>query len=76
MVKMMQSYLLKEIRDRQTELLEQAVIEPVLLLKDSQPKYVAQIAKDCDDGTRRDRPLANDNPGRTRSSLAAGKINS
>jgi len=35
------------------------VIEPVLLLEGSQPKYVAQIAKNFDDGTRRDRPLAN-----------------
>lgn len=43
---MMQSYPLKEIRDRQTELLEQAAIEPILLIEGSQPKYVVLSAQE------------------------------
>ncbi|MGQ9870551.1 prevent-host-death protein [Leptodesmis sp.] len=43
----MQSYPLKEIRDRQQELLEQAEVEPVFLTEGTQPKYVVLSAQDC-----------------------------
>lgn len=42
----MQSYPLKEIRDRQRELLDHAAIEPILLIEDSQPKYVILSAQE------------------------------
>jgi PHD/YefM family antitoxin component YafN of YafNO toxin-antitoxin module len=42
----MQSYPLKEIRDRQRELLDQSAIEPILLIEDSQPKYVILSAQE------------------------------
>ena len=41
----MQSYSLAEIQERQNEVLEQAAIEPVLLLEKSQPSYVLLSAK-------------------------------
>ncbi len=42
----MQSYPLKEIRDRQRELLDQAAIEPILLIEDAQPKFVILSAQE------------------------------
>lgn len=42
----MQSYSLKEIRDRQREVLEQAAVEPVLLTDGTQPGYVILSVQD------------------------------
>jgi PHD/YefM family antitoxin component YafN of YafNO toxin-antitoxin module len=41
----MESYSLAEIRTRQTEVLEQAAVEPVLLTEEAQPSYVIMSAQ-------------------------------
>lgn len=41
----MQHYRLTEVRDRYSEVLEKAAVEPVLLMEESQPGYVIMSAQ-------------------------------